>query len=355
MADRILLLSKYESLGGSSRYRFYQYLPYLKNQDFEITIAPFLTNEYIKNLNSGFKDRQQAILAYIGRLQRLITDRHYDLIWLEKELLPYLPEWFERLFIGNIPYVVDYDDAQFHIYDGHSSPLVRLLLGKKIDRVMAHAQAVIAGNEYLALRARQAGAKRVEIVPTTIDLDRYSLKPPTDPARSVVNIGWIGSPATTYFLKELTPIFKDIARRYPCEFTFVGASEWPEIADLNLRIPTWSERTEVEDIKTFDVGIMPLSDTPWARGKCGIKLIQYMACGLPVVGSPVGVNCDIIEHGVNGFQATTTTEWLDALATLAVDPQLCQQMGAKGRAMVEERYCLQVTAPQLAHILRSCQ
>jgi glycosyltransferase involved in cell wall biosynthesis len=354
MTAQILLLSKYESLGGSSRYRFYQYLPYLKAQGFEIAIAPLLTNRYIQNLNQGTVDKKEVISACFQRVAELLTQRNYDLIWLEKELLPYVPAWLERLLIGKIPYIVDYDDATFHAYDRHPSPLIKSLLGRKIDRIMAHSQAVVAGNEYLAQRARKAGANRVEIIPTTIDLDRYSLKPESDSGRAVVNIGWIGSSTTTRFLEELAPVFEGISSRYQSEFTFVGASKKMSIPKIEMQIPDWHEQTEVKDIKTFDIGIMPLPDTAWARGKCGIKLIQYMACGLPVVGSPVGVNQEIVRHGVNGFHATTAEEWIEALSILASDTQLCRQMGAQGRKMVEEKYCLQVTAPKLAQILSSC-
>jgi glycosyltransferase involved in cell wall biosynthesis len=133
----------------------------------------------------------------------------------------------------------------------------------------------------------------------------------------------------------------------------VGAGEL-NFENVNLDIKQWQEISEVENIKAFDVGIMPLSHTPWEEGKCGIKLIQYMACGLPVVGTPIGVNRDIIQHGVNGFQANNPDEWIEYLSILAEDPSLRQAMGEKGRAMVEANYCLAITAPKLGQLLKSC-
>lgn len=351
MSDKILVLTKYESLGGSSRYRFYQYLPYLKSQDFEITVAPLLDNKYVAGINKGKRNLSNVSIAYFQRLSRLIKHKDYDLIWIEKELLPYFPAWLEKILVGNIPYVVDYDDAQFHIYENSKSKLTRIFLSQKIDRVMANAKLVVAGNKYIAERAYIAGAKRVEIIPTVIDLDRYSLKKSIDSQN--FNIGWIGSPATSVYLKSLQSVFQNLNEKYRCKFTLVGAGNLV-LEHINLTIENWHEDSEVEDIKTFDVGIMPLDNTPWEQGKCGIKLIQYMACALPVVGTPIGVNQEIIQHGVNGFQANSLDEWTNYLAKLATDPHLRNIMGAKGRSMVESNYCLQVTAPKLDRLLRSC-
>ncbi len=351
MSFKILVLTKYGSLGGSSRYRFYQYLPYLKSQDFDITLAPLLDNQYVTGINKGSRNFTNVLLSYFQRLTKLISDRDYDLLWIEKELMPYVPAWFERILIGNIPYAVDYDDAQFHAYDYYGSKLTKLLLSHKIDRVMANARLVVAGNAYIASRAKKAGAKNIEIIPTVIDLDRYSIK--NDARNRNFNIGWIGSPSTSVYLKSIQSVFEDLSRQQDCTLTLVGPGNLI-LGDLDLNIKDWREQSEVEDIKSFDVGIMPLDSTPWEEGKCGIKLIQYMACALPVVGTPIGVNQEIIAHGVNGFQANTLAEWTDYLSKLANDPRLCVQMGAEGRAMVESKYCLQVTAPKLAQLLRRC-
>lgn len=353
MSVKILVLTKYGPLGGSSRYRFYQYLPYLKSQGFDVKIAPLLDNKYVANINQGKRDFSSVLLSYLQRLRRLISDRNYDLFWIEKELLPMIPAWFEKALIGKIPYVVDYDDAQFHMYDYYGSKLTKKLLGHKIDRVMANAKLVVAGNPYISERAYNAGAKRVAIIPTVIDLERYSPKPVGSNEGKVFNIGWVGSPGTSSYLKSIESAFHALTQRYNCTFTFVGAGNLT-LPNLDLNVEKWQESTEVEHIQGFDVGIMPLDNTPWEQGKCGIKLIQYMACAVPVIGTPIGVNQEIVQHGVNGFQATHPDEWIDYLSKLAADPHLCQVMGAKGREMVESKYCLQVTAPIVADLLKSC-
>jgi glycosyltransferase involved in cell wall biosynthesis len=353
MSYKILVLTKYGSLGGSSRYRFYQYLPFLKSQGFELTIAPLLDNKYVANINQGKRNFTNVLFSYFQRLGRLISDRNYDLLWVEKEILPFFPSWFENILIGNTPYAVDYDDAQFHVYDYYGSKLTRTLLSQKIDKVMAKSQLVIAGNQYISDRAYLAGAKRVEIIPTVIDLERYAPKPSEIASSKNFNIGWIGSPGTSVYLKTIESAFQALNQKYNCAFTFVGAGKL-KLENLDLNVKKWQESSEVENIQSFDVGIMPLANTPWEQGKCGIKLIQYMACALPVVGTPIGVNQEIVQHGVNGFQANSLDEWIDYLSKLATDPYLCKVMGAKGREMVEAKYCLQVTAPRMAQLLRSC-
>src|SRR3954451_2134815 len=168
----VLVLTRYERLGASSRIRFLQFLPELEHQGFTFDVRPLLDNAYVASLYGGPKVGAGSIVrAYGRRLAALRRRMNYDVIWLEKEALPWLPTWMEIARLEGIPYVVDYDDAWFHRYENHwLSPL----LGHKIDAVMRVAHTVVAGNDYLARRARQAGASHVEIVPTVIDIERYS-------------------------------------------------------------------------------------------------------------------------------------------------------------------------------------
>lgn len=353
---KILLLSRYDNLGASSRYRCHQYLPYLQQQGLEITVAPLLDNNYIKNRylerHSSLSSMASIAVAYEQRISLLLESKKYDLIWLEKEAFPWFPAWLESLlFKSGIPYVVDYDDAVFHRYDQHSSGVVRWLLGQKIDRVMRDATLVIAGNNYLANRAIQAGAKRVEILPTVVNLERYPLPHPSENA--IFTIGWIGSPLKSYtYLKQIYPALREICIDGSARVVAVGAAAI-KLEDVPLQIIHWSEATEVEEMQKFDVGIMPLTDTPFERGKCGFKLIQYMASTLPVIGSPVGVNDEIIEHGVNGFKANNTEEWIEGLQRLKSNRDLRKSMALVGRKIVEEKYSLQITAPKLCQLLQA--
>ena len=171
-----LLLSRYGRLGASSRMRFYQFLPFLESQQIHVDTAALLDDSYVRNLNSGKSAAWTSILgSYVRRVRSLASSSRFDLVWVEAEVFPWLPDWAELwLSRRHIPYVVDYDDAAFHRYDLHRAVLVRWVLGRKIDRIMKQAALVIAGNSYLANRARQAGAARIEILPTVVDVRSLS-------------------------------------------------------------------------------------------------------------------------------------------------------------------------------------
>lgn len=345
------MLSRYGRLGASSRMRFYQYLPWLEAAGISITAAPLFSDGYVRGLQQNTKNLFEAMRAYAGRIQALLSSRRFDVLWIEKEALPWLPAWFEKMLLsGAVPYVLDYDDAVFHYYDQHRNPVVRALLSGKHPALIRRAALVVAGNAYLAEFARAADARQVELVPTVINIERYPLAtinlakmdgPPC--------VGWIGQRATAAFLTPYSPLFERLSADGLARFAAIGI----DASSLGLPMLSiqWAEDTEVASIGSFDIGIMPLVDEPFERGKCGYKLIQYMACGLPVVASPVGVNCHIVEHGVNGFLANTPDEWENALRILLADASLRQRMGRAGRLKVEQHYCIQATAPTLLRLL----
>jgi glycosyltransferase involved in cell wall biosynthesis len=344
----LLALPRYQRLGPSSRVRFYQYYPALRERGFVVQDAPFLSNDYVRRLYANQPVQvTDVFLAYLRRLSVLLRARDFDLLWLEKEFLPWMPAWMETL-LARRPYVVDYDDAVFHRYDLHRSGLVRGLLGKKIDRVMRNAVLVVAGNEYLAERARAAGAKWVEILPSVVDAD---LCVPAPARVSGFTVGWIGSPVTAPYLEVARPALETLINGGQAGVSLIGAGNAIKWDNLPVNILPWREETEIQDIQGFDVGIMPLVDEPFERGKCGYKLIQYMACGLPVIASPVGVNRQIVEHGVTGFLAESQDEWRQALVTLRDNPDRRREMGLAGRRKMELEYSLQATAPKLASLL----
>lgn len=349
---KVLLLSRYGPLGASSRVRSYQYLPYLKAQGIDVTVSPLLGDDYLRKFYSGKVNHIRSRLGpYLRRFIQLLKSHLFDLLWIEKELFPWLPAWGEAILSHlGIPYVVDYDDAIFHRYDSHPNWFIRSLLENKIDIVMRHAVCVIAGNDYLAERARHAGAKRVEHVPTVVDSDRYKIK--QKDRNTTFAIGWIGTPFTARYLDIVGPALTKLCENNSSHFVSVGAG-WSGLDGAYITARPWSEASEVSEIQNFDVGIMPLPNNLWELGKCGYKLIQYMACGKPVVASPVGVNSKIVDHGVNGFLAGSTGEWLEALTVLRNNPDLRKRMGAAGRKKVEEKYCIQVTAPRLASIFQA--
>lgn len=349
---KVLLLSRYSRLGASSRIRFYQYMPYLESHGVKVTASPLFSDNYLRHLYSQ-KSRplKEVIKSYVVRCVKAPMISGFDLIWLEKEFLPFFPVWLENLLhLRGIPYVVDYDDATFHAYDQHSSRFVRAVLGRKIDRIMHRGALVIAGNDYLADRARRAGAKRVACLPSVVDLDQYTTTLPQ--SRDVFSIGWIGSPSTARYLHPVRTALSEVCRVGKGRLVLVGSGNM-ELSSVPLEIRPWTEETEITDIHSFDVGIMPLPDDSWERGKCGYKLIQCMACGRPVVASPIGINQRIIDHGINGFLAETEEDWIRALRTLRDNRALRIKMGKAARQKVESEYSLQINAPRLLTLLRN--
>ena len=348
---KVLILSRYDRMGASSRLRTLQYADVLCAHNLEPLFQPFFEDRYLNLLYSGQATSGAVLRAYVRRLAQLQRRADADLIWIEKEALPWLPWGIERALLPTaVPLVADYDDAVFHRYDLHRSAAVRWLLGRKLDRLMASASLVTAGNRYLAERAKAAGAQRVEIVPTVVDLTAYTRRP--EPfCENAATIGWIGTSSTwTEYMAPMMPLLTNAAEAAGARITAVGAGRMAAAHPLLDNLP-WTEESEVTQIHAMDIGIMPLTDTPWARGKCGYKLIQYMACGIPVIASPVGVNAEIVEHGVNGFLASSNAEWAQALQTLLRDPALRARMGEAGRRKVERNYSLQVWGPRVVELL----
>lgn len=349
----ILALTRYGRSGASSRLRFHQYLPALRSAGLSVECAPLFSDAYVLGLQQGHRRPAEVIRAYARRSLDLARTGAFDLLWIEKEALPWLPAWLERMLMRErVPYVLDYDDAVFHGYDQHRRALVKWALGNKHPALVRRAALVVAGNEYLAAFARSAGAPWVETVPTVIDLHRYPVPDFVgDPSGQVPCVGWIGQRSTAACLAPLAPTLQMFVTEGRARFVAVGIDAARH--GLPMESIPWSEASEVASIRGFDIGIMPLPDEPFERGKCGYKLIQYMACGLPVVASPVGVNRQIVQHGVNGFLADTPSQWQQALQTLAENPDLRRRMGRAGRRQVEQHYALQVAAPRMAGLLHS--
>lgn len=348
---KILYLTKYSRMGGSSRMRSYQYFPFLEKQGMNITVKPLFGDRYLSLLYSSGNPIQFAVLGYIKRFFVLFTVFRYERIVIEKELFPYLPATFEILlsFFG-VKYIVDYDDAIFHNYDKSSSKLIRFFLSNKIDKVIKYSGKVIVGNSYLHDRASDAGGKNISILPTVVDFERYSLK--THSEKITVNIGWIGTKSTFekhYLL--LTNVIQRAQQNLQTSFVVIGAASSTKLS--NVEFVEWNEESEVSSLLGIDIGIMPLRNSHWEMGKCAYKLIQYMACGIPVIASPVGMNIDVVDHDVDGFLAKTEEEWYDDIKILVLDYRKRKEFGLKGRDKVREHYSLQVTQNILYDILVS--
>ena len=353
MKKRILVLTKYPRMGASSRLRTLQYLPLLEQQGFEFTVQSLFDDAYLNNLyGKGRRSRLAVISCYLKRLCSLLWAWKFDLIWIEKELFPYFPATAERLLaVFGVKYVVDYDDAIFHNYDLSANPLIKRFLAKKIDNVMKYSYHVLVGNAYLAERAKTAGAKNVQLLPTVVDHLRYQNR--QAPSEGTLTVGWIGSPSTQKYVVDILPALQAAYHKVPFRLLLVGATGdiRDQLPELNVDVQSWSEEAEVEQIRTMDVGIMPLQDGPWEKGKCGYKLIQYMACGVPVIASPVGVNREIVEGADAGLLASEYSEWQAALLRLLTSSDLRLQQGKAGRVAVEQQYSVQSQLPVIRHVL----
>jgi glycosyltransferase involved in cell wall biosynthesis len=347
-----MFLTRFDLLGASSRLRTFQFIPSLEQAGIECEVHPLFSDASLSHKYSqGHYGMGDLLHAYFERVRVLIASKGFDIFWIEKEALPWFPVWLERRILRGTPYVLDFDDAIFHNYDLHGSALVRYLFGARIDRLMASSCLVIAGNRYLADRALAAGASRVEVLPTVVDLTRYSPKA-TYRIQTKPRVVWIGSPSTLQYLRRLSRPLAELARRRPFTLRVIADGVFT-IPNVDVESLAWSIDMEASAIAGCDIGIMPLHDSPWEQGKCAYKLIQYMACGLPTIASPIGANRDVLVEGETGFFADDPQDWLDRLETLLDNEEMRERMGRAGRQRTAGAYSLQVAAPKLSLLLKT--
>lgn len=346
---RALFLTKYGAQGASSRYRALQYLPFLAARGWNVEWQPLLPDRYLERLylygQRSFLDVCRAYLKRLAYLRKADLGS-FDAIYVQCEVFPFVPAWLESALLapaGNL--VLDYDDAAFIPYDG------RPFLRGKIPSLMRRARTVIVGNDYLSEYASRY-SERVSVIPTVVDLARYSSRQDYEcrDERGLV-IGWVGTPVTARYLSTLAGVLRQVAREHAVVVRCVGTPAGFSIPGVLVESVPWSEATEAGIIRTFDIGVMPLAQEPFAQGKCGLKLIQYMACGVPAAGAKLGANAEIIRHGVDGFLASRDEEYVEVIERLAGDAALRARIGRAGRRRVEERYSLQARAQEFCSVL----
>jgi glycosyltransferase involved in cell wall biosynthesis len=351
---KLLFFTKYAPLGASSRYRVYQYIPILREYGIRCDVSPLFDNPYIISL---YSKKKYGLINYLKRLLKRILNltqvRNYDLLIIEKELIPFFPPIFEYfLKIFKIKYILDYDDAIFHRYDLSRNPAIKKILGNKINKIMSWSDTVITGNNYLTQYANK-NTKDVLEIPTVVDFSRYCNS--NNNLDDEFVIGWIGTPITSYYLMNVFSVLQKFTHDYKARIKLIGFDKdlLPELNSTPLELIKWSEETEVEEISTFSVGIMPLENDPWSHGKCGLKLIQYMGCGKPVIASPVGMNAKIVENNLNGFLADTPDEWYHYLEILYLDKDIREKMGIRNREKIMLNYSLQATGNIYYNLVKS--
>ncbi len=344
---KVLIFTKYGSQAASTRYRFAQYLTKMKSCGIEAEISPLLDDAYLKEKFTSGKTKLSFVVgAFFRRMCTLMFAQKYDKFVVYAELFPYFPPIFEYfLKCTGKKYLYEFDDAFFHQYDKHSNFLVRALLKNKISRIIKWSSGVIAGNEYLANYARKYN-QNVTIIPTVVDIHKFESPHSLQAENKIFTIGWIGSPSTSKYVLDRSSLFQTMAKKLNFRLVLIG-SGLVNIPGVETDVKDWSEFSEIDEIRKFDVGIMPLSQDPWSQGKCGFKLLQYMACKIPVVASPVGVNSSIVQHGIEGFLAESDEEWISAFVELNSKNDLRHAMGTRGYSKVSKEYSLQAVESKL--------
>ena len=272
----------------------------------------------------------------------LLAAGKFDVVVVHRELFPHSLNRSIPLFAMRAPIVFDFDDAVF--LPSQTGWRKHVAAPESTRRLVESSALVFAGNAYLAEYARKFSS-RVEILPTVVDTDVY--RPAVRPPREVPVIGWVGSPSTFRYLESLLPLLDKLARSFRFRLRIIGAGRPLKLENVEVESPPWRKEREEELFNDLDIGVYPLTDDPWARGKCGFKAIQYLACGVASVASPVGVVRDIVVDGVGGLWASSATQWTDALVHLLRTPEDRARLGVAGRLRACESYSLAAATPKV--------
>jgi glycosyltransferase involved in cell wall biosynthesis len=328
----------------SQRFRYEQYLDQLTAQGYQFEIKPFLTTgAYLTIYQSGnfFTKIITITYSYLKRFLLLSNVSKFDLIFIHREIMPAGPpviEWLiAKVFKKKIIY--DFDDAIWLTDKLNESFLEKTVRWRsKVSAICKWSYKVSCGNSYLADYARQFN-NQVIIDPTTIDTEKaHNPKLFNTKTDGTLIIGWTGSHSTLKYLEKIESTLKQIENKYPSVVFLIIADRPPNLKLKNLLFKKWSQENEVKDLMMADIGIMPLPDDDWTRGKCGFKALQYMALEIPAVVSPVGVNIEIVEDGTNGYSCSSEDEWFSKIERLILNHEERVKMGKRGREKVIQHY-----------------
>jgi glycosyltransferase involved in cell wall biosynthesis len=352
---RLLALVPYPlDAAPSQRFRIEQWQSQLEQQGISVELVPFASSGLMKLMHQPghlFAKVTKFTAALVRRITKIAALSRYDVVLIHRAACLAGPALIERAIkVFGKPVIFDFDDA---IYLLHTTDANRRLGWLKFPRKTATlcriASHVVVGNDYLAEYARQHNP-RVTVVPSSVDLTWYREPKPRRVEDRVV-VGWMGSSTSQTHLEMFAPVLRHIGERSRLEFRIVSDRR-PSLPGVEHVWRAWSAKTEAEELAQFDIGIMPIPDDDWARGKCAMKALLYMSMGVPTICSPVGANRDVIEHGKNGFLAATPEEWSARIQELAADPSLRRRLGAEGRRTVEERYSMTGCANLFAGVVR---
>jgi len=352
---KILFWVPYPEEGASNRIRINQYLPYLKRDNIKYSVSSFWNDSAFRCLykkGSYFKKICFFMFGTLRRILDLATCWKYDLIFIHREAYPIGGLFFERsLSLFGKPYIFDFDDAIFIPSSSHSNSFIeRFKNSKRIKKIINMSSCVICGNRYLADYALKYN-RNVYTIPTSIDTQKYTPEGRKEKSQDVV-IGWIGSTTTLYFLNMLDNVFLGLFKHYGSNLKLkIVGGEYSLKGLGSVMSKPWRMGEEIDDLQGFDIGIMPMPDNEWTRGKCAFKAILYMSMGIPCVCSPVGVNKEIIDDGITGFLAQDENEWIKKLSFLIENPGLRERVGLEGRKRVERDYSVKFNAERFLEVI----
>lgn len=342
---RALFLTLYPATAASTRYRVAQFLPSLEEQGIECDTASAISEDF----DLDWRERPRRPWRYHlhegrRRLAHVLNARRFDVVVVQKALTTVYFSGLDRLLRARTRHVVlDIDDAMHLGPSLKPSGMARWLTDAgQVSRLMCEADLVLAGNRWLVEEAERLDGT-TEYFPTVIDTERFR---PVEGTPETFTIGWMGGPSTTPAVAELEPVL----RNFP-QVQLVGADA-SRLGALSDRAIEWRLDDEVNRIQNFSVGLMPLPRDEWTRGKCGLKALQYMACGVPPIVTPYGAALEIVEDGENGLLADTPKEWRAAIERLRDNPGERERLGTAARRTVEERYALSDWTPRMAELLK---
>ncbi|MCB1704389.1 MAG: glycosyltransferase family 4 protein [Halioglobus sp.] len=338
---KVLFLTRYPRAGASSRYRVYQYLPHLEALGVHCETQSFMDDEMYSCFfapGAGLRKAWLVLKASVRRLRVLARFRDYDILYLQRELLPFAPPWCERyLKRRGAVLLFDYDDALFINKPSRFNPIATLLRspGKTLE-MFRLADCVVAGNDWLRDTASAHGARAVTLE-VAEDTGRIPMHAPHTNERPVT-IGWLGSTSTVKYLRLIEPVLRRIAGEYPAvRFELMGGGDF-QMQGVPWVMSTWTLAAELEALSRFDIGLMPLPDEEWARGKSGGKARTYMAAGVVPVCAAIGYNCELVDHARTGYLCCEESDWYTAITSLIGDAGLRQRLAAQAREEVVTRF-----------------
>lgn len=328
---------------GSQRFRFEQYIPFLENE-FDIIQLPFWSekaNTILYKKGFWFQKSFELFKSCVFRFFHLFTIIQSDIVFIHRESIPIGGHFYEYIIVKWLKkkLIFDFDDAIWNLDSSQENEKVAWMKKpEKTKHIISLSKLVFAGNQYLANYALQFNS-HVLIIPTTIDLN-YHQK--TKKSNYQICIGWTGSKTTIPHFELITPILLELKTKYGDQLCFkvIGDEDYLN-EDLNIKGVKWSLATEIDELNSIDIGIMPLPEDEWTKGKCGFKGLQYMSLSIATILSPVGVNTEIIEDGVNGYLAQSHKEWIDKISKLIDSKTLRDSFGEKGYETIQKKYSVE--------------